>query len=514
MNETILVVDDDELVRSGLAMNLERAGFRVHAAANSREAFAVIGEHTVDLVLCDLVLGDENGMDVLRQLQSSHPELAVVIITGHGSVKNALDALKGGASDYIQKPADPEEVLHRIHMVLDAATLRRTLTDERRKAEDRKRMMHAQLIRTERMSSLGTLAEGAAQDLRGILGPVESLPDEVRKGLDPLHEAHGKLIELDDALRKASAVIRDLEAIGKTGPGRRSRVDLSALVREYLRGPDAQRLHRQYPKVKIETCLASGLPGLSGSAVQLRQMIANLVINGVESMSGGGVLRLITSTEQGESRLGRFGRRPDGECVVLRIEDTANRLSDEDIERMFEPFYVRSRLGRRQISGLGMTLVYRVVEDHGGQIEISGADAAGNVLEVALPIAGGDDQALELRADYSGRERILLVDDSEAQRSEATALLQEMGYEVIGAARCEEALAAIRKVQAERPGEMPFDLMVIDLVLGDALDGVETFRQALELAPGQRAVLASGFADIARIVEARKMGIRRCFQKP
>jgi len=515
MNEKILVVDDDDLVRSGLALNLERAGFEVFTASHSGEVHDVLRIQAIDLVLCDLVLGDENGMDILRTLQSSNPDVSVVIITGHGSIRNALEALKGGASDYIQKPADPEEVIHRIRMVLDSVNLRRTLMEERHRSEERKKIIHDQLNRTERMSSLGTLAEGAAGDLRNILKPVEGVPQEIRKNLDEGHEAHEKLQELEEALRKASSVIHDLEMIGKANNREKNNVQVNHIISEFLRSSEHRQLTNINPKVKILTELEDELPAVIGSQPQLRQMIANLITNALESMMGGGLLRIKTYIEQLNAATSRFGGQKSGDFIVLRFEDTATRMSEEDVDRLFEPFYVRSRMGRKILSGLGLTLVYRVVEDHGGHVDIRTDAATGNVLSVYLPISKASDTAiLELRPDYTGGEKVLLVDDSEQQRKSASDMLRELGYEVIAVESGYAAVELARLKLESNPGKPPFDLMVIDLVLGDAFDGVETFKKIQEIAPGQKAVLASGFADITRIVEARKLGIARCFQKP
>ncbi len=515
MNEKILVIDDDELVRSGLAVNLERAGFEVQTAENLEQTRRIVANAPVDLVLCDLVLGDENGMDILRFLQSAHPDIAVVIITGHGSIRNALDALKGGASDYIQKPCNPEEVIHRIRMVLDSVNLRRTLQHERQRTEERRRATNDQLNRSERMSSLGTLAEGAAKDLREILSPVESIPDAVRRAIDPMHEAHGKLLELEEALRKASTVIRDLETIGKSNNLKKTSVNINQLIGDFLRGVEGHELMRLNAKVKIETLLDKELPPITGSSHHIRQMITNLAINALESMGGGGLLRIRTSSENVEQAVGRFGAQKPGEYVLIRFEDTATKLSDEDVDRMFEPFYARTKLGRRVLSGLGLTLVYRVVEDHGGYVDISSDPTSGNTLSVFLPAGDQDETAvLELRPDYTGRERILLVDDSEAQRTTAETILRDLGYEVMLSESGQVAVERCREQLAANPDKPPFDLVVIDLILGDAFDGVETYKKIIEIYPGQKAILASGFADITRIVEARKLGISRCFQKP
>ncbi len=515
MNEKILIVDDDELVRSGLAVNIERAGFPVTTAADAEEARNAMEQDPAKLVLCDLVLGADNGMDVLRYIQANHPDTAVVIITGHGSVRSALDALKAGASDYIQKPADPDEVMHRIRMVLDSFSLRRTLMDERHRADERKRMIHDQLSRAERMSSLGALAEGAAHDLSKILRPVESVPDEIRQLLDVASTGHPRLIELGEALRKASAVIRDLETIGKSSNLKKKPLHLHELIEQTLTGREVQQLRKGNPLVKLEKVIEPGLASVFGSSGHLRQALENLIAHAMDSMSLGGMLKINAGMEQIDQDLGRFGPKKPGDYVVIRFEDSAARLSEEDLDRIFEPFYMRNRLGRHMLSGLGMTLVYRVVEDHDGFIDIRTDGPSGNVLSVYLPVAEGEDSApAELRPDYTGRESVLLVDDSDAQRKGAASILQELGYEVATVANGHAAVDMVKARIAERPGHSPFDLLVIDLVLGDAFDGVETYKAIIELYPQQKAIMASGFADISRIVEARKLGLQICFQKP
>jgi DNA-binding response OmpR family regulator len=515
MNEKILVVDDDDLVRSGLAMNVERAGFEVYSAATIEQAQLLLDQHSADLVLCDLVLGDDNGMDLLRHVQAHKPDTAVVIITGHGTVRNALEALKGGASDYIQKPSDPEEVIHRIRMVLDSIKLRRSLMEERRHTEERKKILHDQLNRSERMASLGTLAEGAAHDLREILQPVENTAGEMLKKIEPGHEHVVKLQELDEAMRKASAVIRDLEAIGKSNTLNKTNLQINQVISDYLKSREYHQISYLSPKVKIETVFDPDLPLVLGSSHHLRQLIANLITNALESMIGGGILRIRTASKTLEAAAGRFGSRSPGDYVEIVFADTAPQLSEDDVERVFEPFYVRRRMGRRLLSGLGMTLVYRVVEDHRGFVDLRSGEAIGNIFSVYFPVSRESDTAiLELRPDYTGSERILLVDDSEPQRTAASAMLRELGYEVSMAENGYAAVELVKARLADKPGKRPYDLMVIDLVLGDAFDGVETYKNVLELYPAQRAVLASGFADITRIVEARKLGISRCFQKP
>ncbi len=514
MTERILIIDDDDLVRTGLSANLERAGFDVAAAASGDEAIRHLGDNRYDLVVCDLVLGDTNGIDLLRQFQSLAPDMAVVMITGHGTVRNALDALRGGASDYIQKPADPEEVIHRIRMVLDTSNIRKNLEDERRRAEERKRFFHDQLIRSERMSSIGVMAEGAASDLGSILDPVKGLPGEIAGKLGDGHEAQTQLRALDEALAKAAGIVHDMQVIGRSGTIKMKPLNLNDVIGRFMDTTEYRRISAEHPKVRLDVDLDGALPGMAGSELHLAQALANLYVFQCELMANGGVVRIQTTSEFVKQPVGRYGSGEPGDYVLLQIEDTAMTLADEDLERLFEPFYVREKMGRHMTSGLALSLVYRVVQDHGGYIHVGPSEVAGNRFTLYFPVLeAAEGESLELTPDYTGQETILLVDDSQTQRDEAVAILTALGYDVVTAANGREAVAMFEEWKREARAPQTA-LSVIDLVLGDDFDGVETYKSIIELFPDQKAVMASGFSDISRIVEAKKLGILATIQKP
>lgn len=512
MSEHILVVDDDELVRTGLATNLERAGFRVSTAASGEEGIALALQHRVQLVLCDLVLGDIDGIEVLRRIKAQSPEICVIMITGHGSIKNALDALRSGASDYIQKPADPEEVEHRLRTVLDSVHLRNTLSAERQRAESRKRETNDQLIRAERMVSLGLLAEGAAQDLAEILAPVLRHVAPVREALPPGHPAHALVGEIEEAGIKAAAIIQDLQIIGRGRQREQNEVNLNHVVDHFMKSPEFQALKKSHSKVRFEVELAPMLPPLQGSTSQLGSLLGHLVTHACEAMPGGGIVTIHTTSGHIDRPVGRYGSGQPGDYCSLRVSDTGPGLAPEDVERIFEPFYVRSAMGRRLLSGLGMTLVYRVVEDHQGYVDVVTRSGQGTTFTACFPVATAGGETLELKADYSGQETVLVVDDYEEHRNTASELLRDLGYRVFTANNGREAVKLFES--ARRTGGEKINLVVLDLVLGDDFDGLETYKALIALQPGQKAILVSGFADIARIVEARKLGLRQCIQKP
>lgn len=512
VKERVLIIDDDELVRTGLAAYLSRENFVVETAEGGEQGLAQLARAPVEIVLCDLALGDLDGIEVLRRIKQEWPDTAVVMITGHATIRNALEALRGGASDYIAKPADPEEVAHRLRAVLDTEHLRRSLEVERARADTRRRETQELLIRSERMASLGILAGGAAEDLSSIVVPVVAHAMALRETVGPDHPGQELILAIEEAGQRAAAILEDLKAIGSGSHYEKEKLDLNHVVETFLQSGEYQKLRAELPKVHVEFRGESHLPLVVGSNDALVRCIGHLMAHAFESVGNGGQIHMATYSEQVDHAAGRHVAALPGEYAVLSLTDNAPPLSAENIERLFEPFYNRKIMGRQLVSGLAMTLVHRVVSDHGGFIDVKAKPGKGNNFLIYFPTNEANEDTAVLRADYTGSERILLVDDYEEYRRTGSEMLRDLGYRVIVAESGREAVRLF-EAASRQPGKR-IDVAVIDLVLGDAFDGVEAYKGMLAVNPGQPAVLVSGFADLARLVEARKLGIRQCIQKP
>jgi CheY-like chemotaxis protein len=391
--------------------------------------------------------------------------------------------------------------------VLDAARLRASLNAERQKAEVRKRETTAQLTRAERMSSIGMLAEGAANELSQILAPLFNGVDAVDRVAPPLSAD-----ALGEIARKASAVLTDLHTIGRSRPGDMQIIRLHDLVDQFLKNRELNQLQQGRPDLRLNVKVSEDLPEIQGAGLPLEQMLLHLVANAMEASTGPRPeVRVAVTCEKVARPVGRYGSSDPGSYVIIRVEDAGTPMSDEDLERLFEPFYVQKRMGRRLISGLGMTLVHRVVEEHRGFLDVVRGFEQGNAICVYLPISARTAPNPALRSTVAGTETILVVDDYGEQRARAAELLASLGYAVLVAANGREALALFEQ---ERAAGRRIDLAVLDLILGDDFDGVSVYKKLLELVPGQKAVIVSGFADLARIVEARQLGIRYVVPKP
>ncbi|WP_028317772.1 ATP-binding protein [Desulfobulbus elongatus] len=373
---------------------------------------------------------------------------------------------------------------------------------ERQRAEER-------LIRAEKLEMIGTLAGGVAHDLNNILSGIVSYPDLLLMKLPESDPMYRPLQTIRDSGQKAADIVQDLLTLARRGVAVKEPIRLDALVDVYLASPECGLLRLRHPGVEIVTEYAPDLMPLLGSPVHLVKTIMNLVTNAAESMERGGTIRLRTENRYVDNSLQLDERIGQGEYVVLEVSDQGSGIRAEDIGKIFEPFYSSKKMGRSG-TGLGMAVVWGTVKDHQGFIHCESTVGVGTTFTLYFPVTSVAVQQ-HLRTvppeEYRGNgERILVVDDVEEQRMIAAAILEELGYRVTVAASGEEALLLAAR---ER-----FDLLLLDMILGDGMDGLATYRRWIGIVPDQRAIIASGFSENERVIEAQRLGVGRYIKKP
>lgn len=111
-DHSLLLVDDDETFLRRLAKAMEKRGFDVTTADSVAQGLVCVGEHPAAYAVIDLRLEDGNGLDVVEALRERRPESRIVVLTGYGAIATAVAAVKIGATDYLSKPADAEDIMN------------------------------------------------------------------------------------------------------------------------------------------------------------------------------------------------------------------------------------------------------------------------------------------------------------------------------------------------------------------------------------------------------------------
>ena len=352
---------------------------------------------------------------------------------------------------------------------------------ERKKLDDETRDIYHQLLQAEKMAALGQTISGVAHELNNPLATIhswaerlterETLDPAVRRGLDTI---------LSESQR-AARIVRNLLTFARKRQTTRAMVDVNQVVRETL----ALRAYEQHvSNVTILDALAAGLPQVFADGHQVQQVLLNLVINAEQAMlstNGRGILVV------------RTWHDPSQEAVVLEINDDGPGIPDDLQPKIFDPFFTTKEVGKG--TGLGLTVAYAIIQEHGGRIRLESRLGRGASFFVELPV-GGTSHFADVTASRAGQTSdeparggaILIVEDEAALAAAVTDALQDAGYVATHAADGEEALALVKR--------QSFDLVICDLKM-PRLDGQQFHALLAEAAPelSKRVIFVTG--DVA-----------------
>ncbi|MBA4422670.1 MAG: hypothetical protein C0390_06140 [Syntrophus sp. (in: bacteria)] len=381
---------------------------------------------------------------------------------------------------------------------------------ELKRTEEAQRQLEARIKRAEKMEALGTLAGGVAHDLNNILSGIVGYPDLLLMQLSHDDSVIRETIQtIKESGLKAAAIVQDLLTLARRGVASNKIVNMNRIVEEYLRSPEFDRLKAYYPHARIETRLSPALMNISGSPVHLVKTVMNLVTNAAEAMPEGGVISIQTENVYVDRPITGYDEIREGDYVVLTIADTGIGIAAEDSEKIFEPFYTKKVMGRSG-TGLGMAVVWGTVKDHNGYINLESTSGKGSRFTLYLPAtdreAFNSDSPIDLERIRGKGETVLIVDDIAEQRDLAKRMLTYLGYEATVATSGEHAVATVH--------DGSFDLLLLDMIMAPGMDGLDTYRKILELCPGQKAIIASGYSETDRVKEAQRLGAVAYLKKP
>ncbi len=362
--------------------------------------------------------------------------------------------------------------------------------------------------RAKKMESLGLLAGGVAHDLNNVLTGIVSYPELLLLSLPQESELREPIETIMDAGHRAAAIVLDLLTVARGVATEKEPLGLNQLVMDYLQAPEYEKLKQFHSSVTVKTHLDKRLHNINGSHVHIRKSIMNLVSNASEAISGTGNITISTKNKYIDTPLPGYDDIQSGEYAVLSISDDGAGIAMDDIERIFEPFYTKKVLGRSG-TGLGLAVVWNVVQDHDGYINVksNGRITTFNlyfpVSREAIPVR---DLPRPLEYYRGNGESILVVDDVKNQREFACKALQKLGYLATSVSGGEEAVEYLKQHSV--------DLILLDMIMDPGINGRETYERIITFNPEQKAIIASGFAETKEVKAAQELGAGRYIRKP
>jgi PAS domain S-box-containing protein len=360
---------------------------------------------------------------------------------------------------------DVGEVPLLVSMVIDVTAIK--------EAEAIQRKLELELLQSQKLESLGSLAGGVAHDMNNVLAAIQA----VAQVLKLMHAGNEELVKSLDTIEKATTrgitMVKSLTNFARKDLHETMPLDLNSLVRQEM---ELLR-HTTLEKVGLVMDLEEPLPLVVGERGTLGSALMNLCVNAVDAMPRGGTLTLRTRS------------LPDAQ-VELEVQDSGEGMPPAVLARAMEPFFTTKPVGKG--TGLGLSLVYATAKAHGGRAFVQSEVGKGTSVFIHLPVSqtgGNQEEPAGASFAQSGSMRILLVDDDELIRASVPTMLELFGHRVVTAASGTEALELLAKGSK-------FNLVILDLNMPE-MNGADTLRHLRRLEPDLPVILATGHLDAA-----------------
>jgi signal transduction histidine kinase len=533
----ILHLEDSDLDAELIEAELERLGHPVRIErVFTHDAFAAEARpDRHDLILADYVLPTFDGVSAFRMAQAQCPDIPFVFCSGTLGEDIAVEALKGGATDYVTKQRidrlphivvralaeartraekrAAEAALQALNHSLEArvdertrelaeanAALQQQIT-ERERAEEALRLM-------QRLEAVGQLTSGVAHDFNNLLtviaGNIEFLERDVSS-----ERAKRRLDMMRGAAARGASLTAQLLAFSRRQRLEPKPVDLNrtvASMRDLLQSSIGGA-------VRIETALQVDLWPALVDATQIELVILNLAINARDAMAVGGRLTVETANVTVTEAPTRPEQPGPGPYVMIAVSDTGTGMAPEVLARVFEPFFTTKAVGKG--SGLGLAQVFGFVKQSGGGIRVDTVPGEGTSFKVYLPRAEGEGAASPAASSETdcaaahppdAKRTLLVVDDDGGVREVTATRLGEAGYHVREAASGLQALVALE-------ADPCVDLVVIDFAM-PGMNGAEAATEIRKRWPEVPVLFVTGYADRDALARAGAVGADAIVQKP
>ena len=364
--------------------------------------------------------------------------------------------------------------------------------------------IQAQLLRHQKMESIGLVVGGVAHDLNNILSGVITYPELLLLDLPKDSKLRRPIEEILKSGQRAAAVVADLLTVARGVASRKEIISINNLLENYLSSPEFKKLDPLYPEIFVNVELEPDLPDCECSPIHIQKVLMNLVNNAFEAIELNGEITISTGTqlipEPGTKLLAA------GKYIVMRVADNGIGIPANVLEHIFEPFYTKKKMGRSG-TGLGLAVVWNTVQEHDGTVDVVSTDS-GTTFTVLFPVSTGKKPIVykEKQKDIHGFGTILVVDDEEIQRNISHKLLTKLGYEVTTADSGEQAVDHLETHHV--------DLVLLDMIMEPGINGLRTYMEIIKLHPGQKTIIVSGFSESDDVKTALRLGVAQFIKKP
>ena len=369
----------------------------------------------------------------------------------------------------------PDDEVSRVLVLVDDVTHQHSLEEQLRQAA--------------KLEAVGTLAGGVAHDFNNILTGIGGYTQFALNRVDAGSPIGQELAQVSQLADRAARLIRQLLIFSRRQTLEFATVNLNELIAD-----TTKMLRRVIPEhVELAFRPGSDLGYVRADSGQIEEALVNLAVNARDAMPGGGTLTIATSRVRVDLPTASVLELEPGWFVRLVVSDSGVGMDEATRKRVFEPFFTTKEVGKG--TGLGLAMVYGIVKQHGGSIELDSAPGLGTSFTIYLPRVESEERVPSeagVVPTPKGSETVLVVEDEAAVRQLVARVLQEEGYRVLTA----ESPSQAEEVFAAHQHEII--LLVTDVIM-PGYSGTDLFARLVARKPDLKVIYMSGYPDAAII---------------
>lgn len=555
----LLLVDDVEANLAALSEVLRSDDVELVLARSGPEALEHLLVHDVALAIIDVQMPEMDGFELaelMRGVARTRQVPIVFVTAGAHDVQRRFRGYEAGAVDFLYKPIEPEILRGKVNvfvrLYLDRKEIARQrdelrelleeksrLLQERqlaekklRESEEQVRLLNAdlqkrvsertaelvtttaqmeelqeQFIQAQKMESIGTLAGGIAHDFNNILHIIQGHAYLLRDETDQ-KEISETLTVIEDTVQRGASLVQELLTLARKTEPKLDSVDTAAIIEDLI-----ALIRQTFPKtIQLAARVAPDVPLVIADKNQIVQALLNLCVNARDAMPEGGQLTFTTYMVD-RGKLERSAEAAAERYVCIEISDTGMGMDEDLRKRIFEPFFTTKEIGRG--TGLGLSVVYGIIKNHAGFIDVESKPMCGTTFRLYLPVSVAAEESPRARVAERAREgsiprgrgTILLVEDERDTLSLLQRVLLQHGYRVIPA---NDGQIAVEIYEREKEN---IAAVLLDMGL-PKVAGKDVLSKIKQLNPKIKVAVVSGYIEPELQSCIDQLGVRNFIRKP
>lgn len=379
----ILVVDDEQGIRDLLTHELDAEGYSVAVCSDGAQALELLDKEKFNLVISDINMPKLGGLALLQGIQSRSLEVELIFMTAYGTVETAVEAMKNGAYDFVTKPCDIQQLLKTVQKALETHEMRQELKNAKHyqklleeKIEsyrivcDQLEATRYKLVQANRLAAVGELAAGVAHEINNPLTAVVGYAELLLEGGSDENQVQEDLQNIKAQAQRCHKIVQGLLQFTRQGKRLPQPIDIHEVLENTVK---LMEFDLKSSRVTVAKKFTAELPPVIIDADQVQQVFVNIIANARDALKDSPDKTIVISTFLQEK------------MVVIQFEDKGCGMAKDHLERAFEPFFTTKEPG--QGTGLGLSLSYGIVKNHGGEILLASEKGRGTVVKVELPLS-------------------------------------------------------------------------------------------------------------------------------